>query len=106
MGIRLLGIPKGSSPISPEGWAPAGLKYLSKVIDQLEFEFAKSIIILSTVSFVVPYGFVQLPVLCFSSRGRYSGTPYTVADELNTNLNTLNSSITVRRLQAPCILLL
>ena len=28
-GMRLLGTPCGSSPISPDGWAPTGLKYLS-----------------------------------------------------------------------------
>ena len=28
-GTRLLGIPRGSSPILAEGWAPIGLKYLN-----------------------------------------------------------------------------
>jgi len=30
-GTRLLGIPVGSSPISAEGWAPTGLKYLRDI---------------------------------------------------------------------------
>ena len=29
-GRRLLGTPRGSSPISPDSWAPAGLKYLAR----------------------------------------------------------------------------
>jgi hypothetical protein len=32
-GMRLLGIPLGSSPIKPEGWDPTGLKYRKVTTD-------------------------------------------------------------------------
>ena len=39
-------------------------------------------------NFDVPYGFVVPPVLQSSVSGILSGSPYTVADELNTNFFT------------------
>ena len=49
--------------MSPDLWAPVGLKYLKSDIVHSGSDAASSIIIFSTVYFVVPYGFVASPIL-------------------------------------------
>ena len=62
-GIRLLGMPSGSSPMSPDWCAPAGLKYRRRETAQAGSAAATSIIIFSTAYLVVPYGLVHSPIL-------------------------------------------
>ena len=104
-GIRLLGIPLGSSPISPLSCAPIGLKYLSNTIDKSGFAFETSVNICSFISFVHPYGFVH-DVGIFSFNGTCLGIPYTVAEELKTKSLTSYFFITSNKVSVLSILFL
>jgi hypothetical protein len=81
-GMRLLGMPLGSSPIRPLGFAPTGLKYREQHGRELRLAAAASRMICSINSFVLPYGMEQGPVFISTVSGSFSGTPYTVAEEL------------------------
>ena len=100
----MFGIPCGSSPINPLSCAPTGLKYLSIAISQVLSDLYKSCKICSINNFVVPYGFVVPPILQSSVKGILSGSPYTVADELNINFFTLYFLIVSNSTIAPDIL--
>ena len=53
-GTRLFGTPRGSSPISADGCAPTGLKYLSAIPLTFEYAFTESRRISSHICFVFP----------------------------------------------------
>src|SRR5258708_32166191 len=81
LGIRLFGMPCGSSPINPLGCAPTGLKYRSKAMRQAPgAEVAKSPRIRSTIHFDRPYGLVG-PSGASSRIGTEEALPSTVAEE-------------------------
>ena len=88
-GIKLFGIPFGDSPINPLSCAPIGLKYLNNITLHSWSALYISVKILSIITLVSPYGFVAAPTGISSVIGTFSGSPYTVADELNTILFTL-----------------
>ena len=73
-GTKLLGIPFGFSPIKPDGWAPTGLKYLSRAIFQRLSDSERSLRIFSITSFDWLYGLVGFwlgsPPSC-----KWSGSP-------------------------------
>src|SRR5699024_6543386 len=75
-------MPFGSSPISPLLCAPIGLKYLRRTTFHSGSAVCRSVRICSSIHFVHPYGFVQVPFGHSSVIGINAGSPYTVAEEL------------------------
>ena len=100
----LLGIPFGTSPISPLSCAPIGLKYLNIATLKFLSALAVSCSICSIISFVLPYGFV-VDNGNSSFIGSSFGLPYTVAEELNTNFLQLYFFINFSNTNVPVILL-
>src|SRR5690349_8917664 len=94
-GTRFCGLPNGNSPISAEGCAPTGLKYLNK-IESHSACFEKSFTICSPICFVAPYGDSAFFSGDCSVTGILSGLPYTVQEEEKTKYFILNSLIHLR----------
>ncbi len=67
-GMRLLGMPLGSSPMRPDSWAPTGLKYRRRAMDQRPSEAPRSARMSSICSLVRPYGLLA-PISIFSTKG-------------------------------------
>lgn len=87
--MRLLGIPRGSSPMRPDSCAPTGLKYRSRPMLTFGFAREKSSSMFSVNSLLFPYGVVGAR-LQPSSTGMVSGAPYTVHEELKTSTRPLH----------------
>ena len=101
-GIRLFGIPFGSSPISPDLCAPTGLKYRSRMMFHDASDLWTSLRMCSMKSFVRPYGLVA-DVGNDSVTGTDAGSPYTVAELEKTRFFTGGSAppIAYSRLTVP-----
>src|SRR5690606_32082635 len=90
-------LPMGISPISMEGCAPTGLKYLRRMHSVLVVR-ANSVIICSPICLVRPYGdSAGFGGVC-SVTGMESGLPYTVQEDEKTKYGISNSCVHFSRL--------
>ena len=89
----------------PDGCPPTGLKYRSSTTRQRVSATHWSLKMCSMKSFVRPYGLVAV-VGKSSLHGTDAGSPYTVAELLNTSVRHPFASSALMRLSVPVMLLL